>query len=348
MTVRERLGTNRQNMTVKIPFPKIRGFSPIMKGLNRQLFFILSIALTGVIASTSSAQIKKPQKNIAPLLVTRQVLSDYVEDRLSQLEGKEKLTAEQAEELRFIRENRDSPQRLADFYGMTIKDAAAATTSVPKVGGPPPSSVEPRPVTRFPSKSDKARRAFLRLESEPIGAEIFVDGWFTGKTPLYLNLPLGKHQVRLTLPGYHEWETQVELSKEGEVSLPVRLLPVVVKPESEAIQLKETPFIGSSASQEQSIKEEKPGSMREPARLADHYTINLGSFREKGRADRFVAILKRRGFEAFRWEIDISGRGKWHRVSIGSFPTRKDAEDYVTKEGLRATFEVFITRLPNT
>ncbi len=65
----------------------------------------------------------------------------------------------------------------------------------------------------------------LNVESEPIGAQIFIDGSFRGKTPLKLDIPLGKHEVRLSLPEYYEWEAQLALEEKGEIPLSVRLVP---------------------------------------------------------------------------------------------------------------------------
>ncbi len=67
-------------------------------------------------------RIKKPEKKTARLLVTEQILAEYVADRLSQLEGRQKLTEEEAEELNSIRKNEDNPQKLADFYGMELRE----------------------------------------------------------------------------------------------------------------------------------------------------------------------------------------------------------------------------------
>ncbi len=66
----------------------------------------------------------------------------------------------------------------------------------------------------------------LRVESIPNGAEIFIDGVLMGQTPTRLNLPAGKHEVRLALPNYYHWEAQVELKKEGITPLLVRLIPI--------------------------------------------------------------------------------------------------------------------------
>ncbi len=65
----------------------------------------------------------------------------------------------------------------------------------------------------------------LNVESIPVGAQIFIDGSFKGKTPLKLDVPLGKHEVRLSLPEYYEWEAQITLEEKGEIPLSVRLVP---------------------------------------------------------------------------------------------------------------------------
>ncbi|MEW5801066.1 MAG: serine/threonine-protein kinase [bacterium] len=67
--------------------------------------------------------------------------------------------------------------------------------------------------------------AFLKVESTPLGAQIFVDGTFQGKTPVRFDLSPGKHEVRLTLAGYYDWEAQIQLSEKVETPLQVRLLP---------------------------------------------------------------------------------------------------------------------------
>jgi hypothetical protein len=73
-----------------------------------------------------------PTSGKAKFLVTKEVLAEYVEDRLGQLEGREKLDEQQAAELNFIRQNADNLQALADFYGMKIKEETVVKISVPK------------------------------------------------------------------------------------------------------------------------------------------------------------------------------------------------------------------------
>jgi len=70
------------------------------------------------------------------------------------------------------------------------------------------------------------KSAILAVSSTPDGAQVFVDNEFKGKSPLHLDLPLGKHDVRLSLPDYYEWEAQVRLQDEGKTPLSVRLVPI--------------------------------------------------------------------------------------------------------------------------
>lgn len=81
------------------------------------------------------------------------------------------------------------------------------------------------------SEVEAASPAFLYIKSGPIGAQVFVDGGFKGKTPIDLELAPGRHEIVLTFPDYHDWEAQIELSEEGEIPLLVHLLPVDEKKE---------------------------------------------------------------------------------------------------------------------
>ncbi len=83
--------------------------------------------------------------------------------------------------------------------------------------------------TETPPKIEVVKKASLKVESTPDGAQVFVDGMFKGMTPLTLGLPGGKHEIRLTLMNYHDWEAQVQLKEEGETPLQVRLIPMVEK-----------------------------------------------------------------------------------------------------------------------
>ena len=72
-------------------------------------------------------------------------------------------------------------------------------------------------------KEEKVKLAFLKVESTPGGAQIFVDGNYKGQAPARLELAAGKHEIRLVLANHYDWEAQVQLREESETPLSVRL-----------------------------------------------------------------------------------------------------------------------------
>jgi len=81
--------------------------------------------------------------------------------------------------------------------------------------GPPPAAEK--------GKEERIRLAFLKVESTPEGAQIFVDGNYKGQAPARLELPAGKHEIRLVLANHYDWEAQVQLKEESETPLSVGL-----------------------------------------------------------------------------------------------------------------------------
>jgi DedD protein len=61
------------------------------------------------------------------------------------------------------------------------------------------------------------------------------------------------------------------------------------------------------------------------------YMVQVASFKSQEDAESFVMELRRRGHQAFRTAANVPGRGIWHRVRIGSFKTRFEAELYKKK-----------------
>ncbi len=102
------------------------------------------------------------------------------------------------------------------YYLMTNEGPAQST----------PSAVKPASEGETVPPGEVARPAFLKVDSVPTGAQVFLDGIFKGKSPLKLELPLGKYEVRLSLPNYYEWEAQLQLREEGQTPLLVRLIPI--------------------------------------------------------------------------------------------------------------------------
>ena len=56
------------------------------------------------------------------------------------------------------------------------------------------------------------------------------------------------------------------------------------------------------------------------------YTVQTASYQEREMAEDEVKRLKKRGFAAFIVSSELPGKGVWHRVRLGSFSNRAQAE----------------------
>jgi serine/threonine protein kinase len=68
--------------------------------------------------------------------------------------------------------------------------------------------------------------ASVRIESAPPGAQVFVDGALKGATPLKMDIPEGRHEVRLSLVDYYDWEAEVQAEQKSELPLLIRMFPI--------------------------------------------------------------------------------------------------------------------------
>jgi eukaryotic-like serine/threonine-protein kinase len=68
--------------------------------------------------------------------------------------------------------------------------------------------------------------AMLNVDSSPAGAQVFVDGSLKGMAPAQIRLATGKHEVRLSMPNYFEWEAQVDIKAKGTTPLFIKLIPM--------------------------------------------------------------------------------------------------------------------------
>lgn len=53
------------------------------------------------------------------------------------------------------------------------------------------------------------QRPLTEVTSEPSGAEIYLDGVFTSGTPSKLSLSIGEHTIRVSRPGFKDWERRI-------------------------------------------------------------------------------------------------------------------------------------------
>lgn len=71
----------------------------------------------------------------------------------------------------------------------------------------------------------------------------------------------------------------------------------------------------------------KEGEELAPAGMEGGYQLQVASFKDPAEAERLVQDLRRRGHRAFSQAAHVPERGLWHRVRIGPFRSRGEAEE---------------------
>jgi serine/threonine protein kinase len=96
-------------------------------------------------------------------------------------------------------------------------------TSKQKNVSKPPSQTDPADM----HKNAKSTFATLKIQSDPTGAKVLINGEMKGHAPLLIELPLGKYHVILRMAGHFDWERGVDLT--GAIPKPIsaKLEPLV-------------------------------------------------------------------------------------------------------------------------
>ena len=81
------------------------------------------------------------------------------------------------------------------------------------------------PQEMTPKSAAVDRPSEVAIKSTPTGADIMVDGKFSGNTPSTLQLSAGDHAVSVTAKGFQEWERTITLSAGGTITLNATLAP---------------------------------------------------------------------------------------------------------------------------
>ncbi len=78
-----------------------------------------------------------------------------------------------------------------------------------------------RPIETAQEEAEKpvAGTGVITITSTPEGAEVWVDGDFVGNTPAKVTLSAGKHKIRVFLQGYKEWQREVQVHTDSELTL---------------------------------------------------------------------------------------------------------------------------------
>lgn len=72
---------------------------------------------------------------------------------------------------------------------------------------------------------DTERSADVTVKSTPDGAEIAVDGKFSGNTPSTLHISAGDHKLTITNRGFQNWERVITLGPGGTITVNATLEP---------------------------------------------------------------------------------------------------------------------------
>jgi DedD protein len=107
-------------------------------------------------------------------------------------------------------------------------------------------------------------------------------------------------------------------------------LPVVPLPAGSllsASQVTQSPQDPLTAMAAQASRVDEAAEPAPSGREGD-FQIQVASFKSVEDADRFVEQLRKRGHKAYRLVAQVPNRGVWHRVRIGPFANKYEAERY--------------------
>ena len=93
------------------------------------------------------------------------------------------------------------------------------------------------------------------------------------------------------------------------------------------------------------VGEPKGRALPEGKLPTGRYTVNVGSFRERARAERLMKALKEKGYKAFVAEATLPQRGTWYRVSVGRFPTSGEAQAFARTLKEKERMDYFVREL---
>ncbi len=113
--------------------------------------------------------------------------------------------------------------------GNAVKDACDAirinaqnnpqSLVIPASTPAPPAAASPS----SPVRTAEDATGTVNVNSTPDGGEVYVDNEFVGDSPAALKLTLGKHLIRVKMPGYQDWEREMAVSG-GTVNLNAKLM----------------------------------------------------------------------------------------------------------------------------
>jgi cell division septation protein DedD len=126
------------------------------------------------------------------------------------------------------------------------------------------------------------------------------------------------------------------------LSVPQKEVPV------KKIQVKE-PMIAKVNEKAVAPAETKPLKTTEPALpeiavKGPVYTIQIASVKDQESADKLVGDLVKKGYPEYRSSGEVPGKGTWHRVRIGEFREKSEAETVLARIGKDKVKGIIVSR----
>ena len=136
------------------------------------------------------------------------------------------------------------------------------------------------------------------------------------------------------------------------LSVPQKEVPVkeiqVKEIQTKEAQIKE-PKIAKVNEKTIAPAEIKPLKAPEPAlpEIAEKgpvYTVQIASVKDQKSADKLVEDLVKKGYPAYRSSGEVPGKGTWHRVRIGAFREKSEAETVLARLGKDKIKGIIVTK----
>jgi serine/threonine-protein kinase len=130
----------------------------------------------------------------------------------------------QANELEIVHRGDTPALSLKEPTAMPEPSPASTASTLPLVPAPPPVPARERPVSAPPVSH---RAGVLVLDSDPPGAEVFVDSKPAGKAPQdAVDVSFGRHLLRMELPGRETVSSMIEVKPDRPLKVVTFTLPL--------------------------------------------------------------------------------------------------------------------------
>ncbi len=106
----------------------------------------------------------------------------------------------------------------------------------------------------------------------------------------------------------------------------------------------EAPVAARTASSSGGLQEAIARAAQPPAEAVPGgaFTLQISSFQSREEADRFAARLRDRGYAPYIVAAEVPKKGTWHRVRMGSFPSREAASRYLADFKRETQLDAFV------